>query len=121
MKADAAYKLTDMGAWFRYWMPYTFQELSGGVYLPLNRDYKPLGLIQRDHVEYEDFAVTHGVKFARDPRTFTDVWWDAGEPLFLYSDNPRSREDYFIRLDRLMSRSMKITNKPALKAMNRLA
>ena len=117
MTPKQASDLTDHSHWFRYWMPYTFREV-GDRWLPLNRDYKPLGVITRDHVAYEDYVESHGVKFARDPRTYTDVW-HSSQSLFLYSDSPASRLDYFERLARLMSRTVKVSPK-LVKAMGRI-
>lgn len=36
--------------------PYTFTTLANGSILPLNRLYKPLGVVETKWVEYEDFA-----------------------------------------------------------------
>lgn len=117
MTPKQASSLTDHSHWFRYWMPYTFQQV-GDRYLPLNRDYKPLGMITREHVRYEDYIESHGVKFARDPRTYTDVWHSPNAPLFLYADHPQTRLDYFERLARLMTRTVKVDPK-RVKAMGR--
>ena len=107
-KAQAA-RLTDTAHWFRFWMPYQFQRIQQGsrrhIYLPLNRNYKPLGHTGRDHVDYEEYAA-QAVVFGRDPHGFRDVWTDP-EQLFLYNDSPASRVDYFDRYERLMSRHPK--------------
>ncbi len=107
--------LTRMDQWFRYWMPYQFKKIDDEkrkhVYLPLNRDYKPLGYINaRDYLDYAAFR-SHAVVFSRNPSTFADVWTNH-VGLYLYNDSHESRLDYFVRLDRLMSHSLKLLEKP---------
>lgn len=99
-------ELTDMkglDSWFRYWMPYVFQKIEHPkfkhVYLPLNRNYKPIGCIDEKHVNYADF-MHQAIKFEKDPSTFEGVWLEGG--LYLYEDNPQSLETYFARLRKLM-------------------
>jgi len=115
METERSAKLTRSGHFFRFWMPYLFQKIEvDGVkwaFLPLNRNYKPLGVVTREHVDYREFAQSHGVKFPRDPAKLIAVWntiSDDGTQLWLYEDNPRSRVDYFQRLDRLMSLSLPV-------------
>jgi hypothetical protein len=92
---------------FRLFMPYAFQRIDHPtrrhVFMPLNRDYKPLGHERRVHVDYEALAATHAVAFQRDPASLTDVWTRVdGTTLWLYNDSIDSRRDYFERLARLM-------------------
>lgn len=100
-------RLTSTEQWFRYFMPYNFVKLDATshkhVYLPLNRNYKPLGRILDTWVDYESF-VDNAVVFAADPYTFKGVWISGG--LYLYDDLPATRRDYFTRLDKLLSHSM---------------
>ena len=116
---DAGAKLTSRGHFFKFWMPYVFQpivvEEVKWAYLPLNRNYKSLGVTSRSHVEYHEFAKTHGVKFSRDPHLIEGVWssTDRGDRcdegrLWLYKDSGLSRRDYFERFAILMSRSLPI-------------
>ncbi len=97
--------------WFRHSLPYTLHLMPGQrkkhTYLPLNRDYKPLGVVTMDHVRYEDY-LDRAVVFGTDPHRFTDIWipWDARRLLYLYTDNNRSVRDYFERLGRLCMRQM---------------
>jgi hypothetical protein len=76
------------------------------VYLPLNRDYKPLGLKTKDCVDYQDY-IEQAVVFPDDPHAFENVW-HRSESLHLYGDDPESRLDYFDRLERLLGRSVKL-------------
>lgn len=103
---------------FRVFMPYLIWrvEVPGRkqAFIPLNRDYVPLGTSRGDgHVNYKDPAVIarHAVYFARDPAKLKDVWWSSdkdGGRLWLYDDSTASRVDYFARLERLMSRQMEM-------------
>lgn len=97
--------------WQRYWLPYHFEPMPHPrykhVYLPLNRQYKPLGIIPAwPHVNYEDYSQQF-IRFHRDPHTFKDVWLlDPRGHLFLYDDGEKSRSTYFARLDRLCRHKM---------------
>jgi hypothetical protein len=101
-------------AWFHSAMPYAFVRLDrpGNVWLPLNRDYKPLGIRTTDWVEYDDHADS-AIKFARDPSGFPGVWWNEQadrSTLYLYSDAPCSRLTYWERLGRLLSHSHRMAS-----------
>lgn len=93
--------------YFKIWMPYLYHRVDhpklSNVFLPLNRNYKPLGSLTPEFVRYEDYAESHGVHFARDPVAFKDIWWRSqGAHFWLYDDTPESRTEYFHRLERLM-------------------
>ena len=107
---DSAERLTRDDQWFRYWMPYCFQKLEVGgrnhIYLPVNRDYKPLGITSKDHVDYYAY-LPQAVVFSADPHTFDGIWFHK-ETLHLYEDVASSRVDYFARLERLLSRVVKL-------------
>ena len=105
-----AKRMPEMDDWFRYHQPYTFVKLETSkcnhVYLPLNRDYKPLGITSYSNmVNYEDF-INQAVIFSADPHTIENVWINEGA-LFLYRDDPSSRLDYYERLERLERHSVK--------------
>ncbi len=93
---------------FKYCMPYLYQRLQHPsrkhVLLPLNRNYKPLGALDREFRDYDQLAESHGVVFSRDPATFDQVWWntDGLGRFWLYDDSVKSRLDYFERFERLM-------------------
>ena len=114
MTRTQASNLTGMDQWFRFWMPYHFEHLEDSkrryVYLPVNRNYKPLGVTSKEHVDY-DALRSQAVVFATDPEQFEGVWGPGCEPLFMYKDGPDSRLDYFARLERLLSRSVKLYEK----------
>lgn len=116
MNLGQAGKIAMPDQWFRYWMPYHFVHLEDSrrrhVYLPVNRNYKPLGTTARTRVDYQDF-LSQAMLFSADPATFDNVWMQRDDGLWLYDDNPRSRVDYFARLERLMSRSIKLSGRAA--------
>lgn len=98
--------------WFRYHMPYALQRLDDKTWLPLNRNYKPLGYLLKAHVEYADYRA-QAMRFVTDPRTFKDIWTAANDDiLFMYNDGPESREDYFDRLGRLLNHSVQVAAMP---------
>ncbi|AON53795.1 hypothetical protein [Herbaspirillum seropedicae] len=39
----------------RRWLPYQLAEASDGVQIPVNRRYKPVGLLAEDWAEYEEY------------------------------------------------------------------
>lgn len=43
-------------------LPYCLKRLEDGTYVILNREYKPIGFKTREHIEYEDFPITHKIK-----------------------------------------------------------
>ncbi len=99
---------------FKIWMPYLYQRVGVAgrkhAYLPLNRDYVPLGFRRQDgFVNYDETALRHAVYFSRDPSALKDVWWNQLDgSLWLYDDSTQSRLDYFERLERLMTRKMEM-------------
>jgi len=110
--------LTASDHWFRYWMPYCYHRLEHRgrkhVWLPLNRNYKPLGITSRDHIDYDDY-IDQAAAFASDPATWRGVWVDRQSAesgkLYLYTDGPRYRVDYFSRLARVMAHQQRLMAK----------
>ena len=114
LSPNAARDLTG-GHMFRLWMPYCYElqrpiDLRH-VYLPLNRDYRPLGIASGEGF-HRDAYRPQAVLFWQDPHAFDEVWWsEDADRLWLYNDLPESRADYFERLERLMSkRQMTVGN-----------
>ena len=110
LNKDSARRLTFNDQWFCYWFPYQFVKLNvekpKHVYLPVNRKYKPLGITTGEWIDYELYAF-QAVVFTHDPHEFEEIWHDP-ENLYLYEDSVRSRLDYFVRLETLLSRSIKL-------------
>ena len=97
---------------FKVWMPYLFERIEHPrhkhAFLPLNRDYAPLGMRRCGHRDYAAMLPTHGVFFARDPAKL-DVFWNVrGRSHWLYDDSSASRFTYFERLQTLMMRQMEM-------------
>ena len=94
-------------------MPYCFKKLEvegrNYVYLPLNRDYKPLGITSKEDVDYDAY-LSQAVMFSVDPHTFDGIWFHK-ETLHLYEDVASSRVDYFERLERLLSQEVRLYSK----------
>jgi hypothetical protein len=100
---------------FRLFMPYLYQRVTvpgrKHAFLPLNRNYLPLGMRRNGWVDYKAVAGTHAVFFSRDPSTLADVWWNqSGDSFWLYDDSAASRIGYFERLQRLMLRQPGMTS-----------
>lgn len=124
MTKEQAAGLTSGRAWnapatfFRFWMPYCFQRVDHPtrkhVFIPLNRDYVPLGILDRPTVDYPAQVDRYGVAFTRDPATFEGIWWntDGSSRLWLYDDTAASRFDYFARLEALMLRGCDLAATP---------
>lgn len=98
--------------WFRACLPYHYAPLKPApgakhIYLPVNRNYKPLGIRSREFVDYEKFRA-QAVVFSTDPHKFEEIWSDP-KNLYLYSDNNATLTDYFDRLERLMIHSAKMS------------
>ena len=94
-------------------MPYLLKRISVAgkrhAFLPLNRDYLPIGERDENAVPYEHYMPSHGVYFARDPSKFAGIFWKIeGDHLWLYDDSPASRVTYFSRLEMLMTQRMEM-------------
>jgi hypothetical protein len=111
MNIGQARRLSSGNQWFRYWIPYKFEPILKSkhkhAYLPLNRNYKPLGHRSiKDVVDYDAYP-SQAVIFSSDPHLFADIWMP-GDLLYLYDDTWTSRLDYFTRFERLMLHSLKV-------------
>ena len=101
--------ISERGRLARHALPYKLIKIDHPtlkhVYLPVNRDSKPLGMVTRagdDWVDYADYDHQF-VVFNQDPANFKGVWFSEDQPLVLYNDGHASRQDYFQRLERLFS------------------
>ncbi|WP_156464243.1 hypothetical protein [Afipia sp. Root123D2] len=106
MNLKQAHSLTGPDQWFRYWLPYQFVKIDGPrkhTYLPVNRNYKPLGVVSKEWADYHKFH-DQAVVFAKNPAEFKGIWYNE-DGLYLYSDDPKTRLDYFERLQKLLSYS----------------
>lgn len=113
--------------WFWWSLPYCFypmhvfeiadkptlKKLPKHCFLPLTREYKPLGFVGRTYpeVKYQDY-LSNAVVFKSDPLTYKNIFLadarndhpaNALTPfLYMYSDLEDTRRDYFTRLGKLM-------------------
>ena len=99
--------ISDREKALRFMLPYYFHhmpELGKHIYLPCNRDYKPIGV--RGYSEWVDYADYKHlmVKFSRDPRLIKGVWKEHSWGLFMYGDLPSSRSCYYQNLAKIMSK-----------------
>jgi hypothetical protein len=94
--------------WARFWLPYAFIKMPSDtgfrhVYLPLNRNYKPLGQLENEYVNYENF-VNSFIFFKTDPKKLRGIWTGSNPSfLHLYNDGrPDTWADYYVRLAALL-------------------
>ena len=107
-------KITREDQWFRYWMPYVFVKIDHPklkhVYLPLNRNYKPLGQSTDKFVDYMEY-LDQAIIFKRSPDTLEDIWMPEDTPenyYYLYTDSQSSRNSYGRRFQSLMEKSVRL-------------
>lgn len=73
----------------RPFLPYCFRKMDGAV-LPLNRDYKPLGVISREYLQYENFG------FLMIPLELISLdFEDTNTPTNLDAEKRWEKEGYF--------------------------
>ena len=114
---------TDYG---RLWLPYCLAEMicperGKYVYLPLNRNYKPVGEPWGVRVDYYDYQARF-LRFKRDPLKIGGEPWTKirlgqklscgqhdGQMLWLYKNIYESAADYFRRLKLVMDNTCKAT------------
>jgi hypothetical protein len=102
-----------LGHFRNVYLPYCLQRVSGGDYIVLNREYKPIGQCTEDVVEY----ATHRMKFlGLGPKLATKISCRASPDLdviYLYDDGCQPEADvkalkqYFARLALLLK--LKVT------------
>lgn len=90
--------------------PYCLDRQEDGRYVVLNRNYKPLGFMVGEWVEYSDFPVGVRLK-GLGPKTAAKLSWEGKEELgriYLYNDGcipthgPGHMQAYLQRLAVLM-------------------
>lgn len=102
MKPPGKRSHTEHGMWFRLHMPYHFVPLGDNLFLPVNREYKPLGLsrTQLSWAVYQEYS-HQAMLFKQDIAELEGIWWK--QPLWLYNDAADSFKDYEVRLGKLLS------------------
>jgi len=72
----------------RIYMPYCMQRLGDGRYIVLNRLYKPLGIVSRNWITYEEHPTALQVR-GMTPALAQKLSWkgsDSVECIYLYND-----------------------------------
>ena len=104
--------IDSVGARFRkIYLPYCLERLSDGLWLPLNRNYKPLGVATDAWVDYETAPADARLKLtAADVRTLSIHAGEAPTRIYLYNDGCVPRPGtahwaaYCAKLERLAKR-----------------
>ena len=91
---------------FRKTFPYCLTKLDdnrfANVWLPLNRNYKPLGILGSAFVDYK-LHIGAALIFYSDPHNFAGVWEKTHSTfLYLYNDGTDLSAMYFPRLQNLL-------------------
>jgi hypothetical protein len=97
---------------WHYHLPYKMMNLehsrTKNLYLPVNRNYKPLGIISGDFVKYDDY-IDQAIIFSR-PLRENELFWNRRSDgsiseYYLYNDgNCHDFMSYLNRLNLLMKR-----------------
>lgn len=67
--------------------PYCLDRQPNGLYVALNRGYKPIGFASGDYFDYSQYPI--GLALAIDAKTAQQLSWDNSphiDRIFLYSD-----------------------------------
>ena len=96
-------------------LPYCFIKLEvprHQVWLPLGRNYKPIGLRDRVWVDYDDY-VEQAIEFKRNPGLLKgDIWHKPEQQdhmLWLCNDAEMTPQEYFRRLALVLMRSSPVS------------
>jgi hypothetical protein len=90
-------------------LPYCVQRQADGSYILLNRNYKPLGFANREHVRYEDYPIRFRFRRLLSKTKNKIHEGTDHEQIYLYSDGTRpwsskkNMKEYLQRLESLMS------------------
>lgn len=94
-----------------YYLPYCLQRLRDGSWLPLNRNYKPLGTVTGEWVDYDAAPLEARLHLSADDlRALSISPENTGELIFLYDDGCVPIRDtphwqpYCARLEHLATR-----------------
>lgn len=105
---------TGFSQW-KHALPYCFIKLDvprHNVWLPLGRNYKPIGQRSNERVKYDDY-VEQAIEFKRDPGLLKgDIWHKPEQQsrmLWLCNDAPMPPQEYFRRLAIVLTRSSPVS------------
>lgn len=105
--SDGMTQHSEAGADFVWWyLPYCLERLADGSYVPLNRSYKPVGLVTGNRVDYELAPIRGRLLLTTEQLREIDHTGnpDGDGTAFLYDDGSfpsRSPENWDAYLDRL--------------------
>lgn len=68
-------------------LPYCLKRLDDGRYVVLNRWYKPMGMMTREHVDYDDHALHIPGLRAKTAALLSWERCESLETIFLYTDS----------------------------------
>lgn len=70
------------------YLPYCLQRLKDGRYIVLNREYKPLGFITREHIEYEKYPIASNISGIGESTAAKLSWKNDPnlDRIYLYND-----------------------------------
>lgn len=81
MKLSQANLFMRKNKYARLWLPYCFRKMEHDkhkyVFLPLNREYKPIGLPYDPWINYENYA-RNMVVLTRNPEKLEGIWINKG-------------------------------------------
>jgi hypothetical protein len=111
-----------LGDFREVFLPYCLDRQPDGRYAVLNREYKPVGFLTREHVTYDDFPVLVRL-IGLTARKAALLSWE-GKPdldrIFLYGSSPtRTKVAWAEYLERLTVLS-KLKTDAALKPLRRV-
>lgn len=86
-------------------LPYCLQRLISGKYVVLNRQYKPIGFVTGERVEYEAYPIALKLNITAEVATAMSWNGDAGvDRIYFYNDgcvptaSPEKMQAYLQRL-----------------------
>ena len=87
----------------RCWLPYCCHVVADDTYILLGRDYKPVGMVQKqNHVSYADFEQVHLHVTKHELRQHVTFYREDGSEGYLYDRSPwSSRRDALIYVTHL--------------------
>lgn len=70
------------------YLPYCLKRLKDGRYVVLNREYKPLGFITLEHIEYEQYPIASNILGIGESTAAKLSWKNDPnlDVIFLYND-----------------------------------
>ena len=77
----------------RYMILYCLKDMGNDLWLPLNRDYKPIGFIAEKWVDYKDFDYM----FIPGKELNFSLLWDNNPDFFFFADSTFPRDKHLVK------------------------